>query len=267
MARDPAASIAAYKRGERPPRGVSHRFIGGNYLLTNPALPDNLVTELRAGSPTGVNHLFRRDEYAKELGTTHQQVLGLLKSAADLKVDVLPNAPDRLGVAVVVHNTGAGHALPTGPLDQRHMWLEVQVTDAQGRTLLHSGRFDDKTGQVAQDAVMWVKHMDNDAGQRDLRHTLFDVERLGYPRKPIPAGSSQRVDYTVKLPKAARGPFQVKAQLHYRIAFQEILDNIKEEDMGDYSHIIIPPVTIAQASAVSSAIVPQAMAIASKERP
>lgn len=249
MARDPAAAIAAYKRGERPPRGVSHRFIGGNYLLTNPNLPGNLVTELRAGSPGGLNSLFRRDEYAKELDTTNQQVLGLLQSAADLKVEVQPGAPDQLGVAVVVHNTGAGHALPTGPLDQRHMWLELEVTDASGKTLLHSGAFDSKTGQVAKDAVMWVKHMDDHEGKRDLRHTLFDVEHLSYPRKPIPAGGSQRVDYTVKLPKAARSPFQVKARLHYRIAFQEILDNIKEEDMGDYTHIVIPPVTIAQASA------------------
>lgn len=249
MARDPAATIAAYKRGERPPRGVSHRFIGGNYLLTNPDLPDNLVTELRAGSPTGLNHLFRRDEYAKELGKTNQQVLGLLKSAADLKVELQPGAPDRLGVAVVVHNSGAGHALPTGPLDQRHMWLEVVVKDAQGKTLLHSGAFDGKTGQVAKDAVIWFKRMDDHAGQRDLRHTLFDVERLSHPRKPIPAGGSQRVDYTVTLPKGAQGPFQAQATLHYRIAFQEILDNIKEEDMGDYTHIVIPPVTIAQASA------------------
>lgn len=253
MARDPAAFIAALKRGEKPPRGVSHRFIGGNYLLTNPDLPNGLVRELRAGSPTGINRLFTHADYARELGATNKQVLGLLKAAADLKVAVKPGKSGELVVGVLVSNTGAGHALPTGPLDQRHMWLEVEVRDAAGRTVFHSGAFDAKTGRVDPSAAMWVKRMEDREGKLDLRHTLFDVERLAYPRKPIPAGESQRVDYAVRLPAGAAGPFHVKARLWYRIAFQEILDNIKEEEMGDLSGVVIPPVVLTEAEKVLDA--------------
>lgn len=249
MASDPAATIAALQRHETPPRGVSHRLVGGNYLLTNPQLPDRLVSTLRGGAPAGQNRLFSAQDYRQELGTTNQQVLGLLQSAAQLDVRLHPTSPHRLQLEVVVRNTGAGHALPTGPLDQRHMWLEVEVTDARGTSLLHSGAFNAKTGQVDADAVMWVKRMVNDAGQLDLQHTLFDVAELHYPRKPIPAGGQQTVHYTVPLKTGARGPFQARVTLHYRLAFQEILNTLYEEDMGDLRHIIIPPVTMARATA------------------
>ncbi|HLA31616.1 MAG TPA: multiheme c-type cytochrome [Pseudomonas sp.] len=253
MARDPAAFIAALKKGEKPPRGVSHRFIGGNYLLTNPDLPNGLLTTLRSGAPTGINRIFKRDEYTQEMGTTNRQVTDLLKSAADLKVELAPGEPGKLGIGVRVSNTGAGHALPTGPLDQRHMWLEVTVTDAKGKTLLHSGAFDGKTGHIAADAVMWVKHMEDGQGKLDLRHTLFDVERLSYPRKPIPAGASQKVDYAVPLPERAAGPLRIQAKLWYRIAFQEILDNVKEEEMGDLSGVIIAPLLIGESEITAPA--------------
>lgn len=247
MARDPGAFITALKRGEKPPRGVSHRLVGGNYLLTNPHLPNDLVTTLRGGPPTGINRFFNRAEYKRELGSTHKQVEGLLKAAADLQVEIRPGKEDKLEVGVLVSNTGAGHALPTGPLDQRHMWLEVKVLDAAGKAVFHSGAFDARTGRIDPGAAMWVKRMEDKGGKLDLRHTLFDVEKLYYPRKPIPAGKTQRVDYTVRPPAGAAGPYRVEARLWYRIAFEEILENIKEEEMGDFSGIVIPPLMLAEA--------------------
>lgn len=253
MAQDPAKAIAAIQKGERPAHQVSHRLIGGNYLLTNPDLPDDLVTTLRGGSPGGRNQVFSADEYARELKTTNQRVLGLLQSAAELQAQVHQDTPSKLAVKVVVRNVGAGHALPTGPLDQRHMWLEVVVRDAAGKTLLHSGAFDRASGKIAADAVMWRKEMRDAQGQLDLRHTLFDVAELRYPRPPIPAGASQDIAYTVAIPRGAKAPFQVEATLHYRLAFEALLENAKEVNVGDFSHVVIPPVTMATAQASTPA--------------
>ncbi len=238
MAADPAAAIAALKRGEKKPRGVSHRIAGNNYLLANPDLPGKLMTTLRGGAPSGLNKLFKRDEYEAEQRKTSEQVAGLLRQAADLRLQ----ADDPAKLTVTVTNSGAGHALPTGPLDQRHLWLEVKVSDAAGKTHFHSGAFDAQSGRTDPDAVRWVKEITGPDGKLMLTHLLFDAERLRYPRKPIPAGASERIDYP--LPALPAGRYQVEVKLWYRLAFQEILDNFASQT-GSKPDVIIPPLAIA----------------------
>lgn len=252
MAADPAATVAALKRGEKKPRGVSHRIVGNNYLLANPDLPGKLMTTLRAGSPTGMNKIFRRQEYENEQRTTNAQVIGLLRQAADLSLqtnaagDAADNAANNAPqLSVTVTNSGAGHALPTGALDQRHMWLEVKVRAADGKVHFHSGAFDAAQGRTDPAAVSWVKEITDVHGKLDLRHQLFDADRLYYPRKPIPAGVGDRVDYA--LPALPPGRYQVEATLWYRLAFQEILDNFAGQT-GSKPDVIIPPLDIATAT-------------------
>lgn len=244
MARDPAATVAALKRGEQRPRGVSHRLSGNNYLLSNPDLPGNLMTTLRGGAPTGLNRMFTREEYADEQRRTHRQIVALLKEAADLRLDNGVDRDNRPQLSVTVTNVGAGHALPTGPLDQRYMWLEVEIADEQGRKVFHSGAFDGQKGEEDPQSVRWVKEMYDDKGQRDLRHVLFDTERLHYPRKPIPAGASERIDYA--LPALPAGRYSVRTRLWYRLAFQGILKNFESQGPGKVD-AIIPPLAIAEA--------------------
>lgn len=242
MARDPAATVAALKRGEKPPAGVSHRMPGNNYLLADPELPGNLGRTLRGGPPGGLHRLFGPEEYKSEQQETRDQVLGLLRAAAELAVDSrIEGEQVRLGVTV--SNRGAGHRLPTGPLDQRHMWLEVRVSNPAGQTVFHSGAFDGKTGQEDPQAAVWVKHAIDAQGRRDLRHMLFDTERLVYPRKPILPGASDRAEYRLALP--ATGAYQVEVKLWYRIAFQEILENFERQKLGKLD-VVIPPVLMAE---------------------
>jgi hypothetical protein len=243
MARDPAATVAALKRGEKPPRGVSHRIAGNNYLLADPDLPGNLMTTLRNGLPGGVNRIFQRDEYVAEQRRTRDQITALLKEAAEIQVENAVDRSNRASLAVTVANRGAGHALPTGPLDQRYMWLEVEVTDGDGRPVFHSGAFDATKGEEDPNAVRWVKVMIDGEGQRDLRHLLFDTDRLYYPRKPIPAGASERIDYA--LPALPPGQYAVRVRLWYRLAFQGILKNFESQGPGKVD-VIIPPLSIAE---------------------
>lgn len=243
MARDPAATVAALKRGEKPPRGVSHRLAGNNYLLSNPDLPGRLMSTLRGGAPTGLNRMYTRDEYDAEQRRTRDQIVALLKEAAEIEVENGIDHSDRPTLVVTVANRGAGHALPTGPLDQRYMWLEVEVTDAAGRPVFHSGAFDAKKGEEDPNAVRWVKVLFDADGKRDRRHVLFDTDRLYYPRKPIPAGASERIDYA--LPALPPGQYAVRVRLWYRLAFQDILKNFESQGEGKVD-AIIPPLSIAE---------------------
>ena len=245
MARDPAATVAALKRGEKAPRGVSHRIAGNNYLLANPDLPGNLMGTLRGGAPTGVNKMYSREEYETEQRRTHQQIVALLREAAEIQLENSVDRSNKPTLAVTVANRGAGHALPTGPLDQRYMWLEVEVSDSNGRTVFHSGAFDGKKGEEDPNSVRWVKLLKDENGKDDRRHVLFDTEHLYYPRKPIPAGASERVDYA--LPALPPGQYAVRVRLWYRLAFQDILKNFESQGRGKVE-VVIPPLTMAETS-------------------
>lgn len=245
MANDPAGAIDALAKGQKPPGGVSHRLVGANHLLTMADLP--LLDTLRGGAPPGINRLFDQQQWRLALNETSEQSLALLRAAAELKLRWIdgPSGADRLRVTVT--NKGAGHALPTGPLDQRHMWLEVKVMDASGHALLHSGRFDADKGRLDPDAVTWVKEMRDAKGRLDRHHLLFDVTNLHHPRKPIEAGQSQDIDYPVTLPGPTAGPLVVEVKLWYRLGFQEILENLEEAGMPAV-RAVIPPVLMTQAT-------------------
>lgn len=248
MSADPAGFVAALKRGERPKKTVSHRIPGNNYLLSHTGLPAGLLTALRGGSPPGLNRLYDRVTFNKELGKTHEAVAALLQEAAELKAEIVSGADDgALHLAVFVTNAGAGHALPTGPLDQRYMWLEVLARDAAGKTVFHQGAFDGEKGVEDPEAVRWMKEALDAEGKVDLRHLLFDSITLRYTRKPISPGTTDRIDYRIPLPEGAQGPLTVEVRLWYRLAVQEILQNIESQGFGKVE-AIIPPLLMEETS-------------------
>lgn len=139
---------------------------------------------------------------------------------------------------MAVKNVGAGHNLPTGVSDQKHIWLEVKVLDSGGETVYHSGAFDADNGRIAPDAVVWAERFWDDKGNRIMDHLTFNTARIDFTRPLIPPRGEDVVDYEVSLPVNAKGPFRVQARLWYRVAFQ-ILPGILDELLmlagaGDY---------------------------------
>lgn len=237
---NPAQFVAQINEtGEIPPREVSHRFVGANYLLTDANLPANLVTFLRGGHPPGP---ISTAEWQADLLVQQELIVDLLQAAATLEVAVPETmAPgEAAAINVTIHNIGAGHALPTGPLDQRHMWLEVQVHDAAGTLIYHNGWFDAQTGQIDPEATLYIKMLEDAAGRRITEHILFDVQELWYTRDPIPAGGSDTIPYTFAIPDTAQGPLTVEVTLWYRLALQEIATYSLGLDL------IVPPVMMAE---------------------
>jgi len=130
--------------------------------------------------------------------------------------------------------------LSTGPLDQRHMWLEIQVRDAAGTSIYHNGWFDAQTGQIDPKTALYVKILEDAAGRRITEHILFDVQELCYTRAPIPAGGSDTISYASEIPAMAQGPLTVEVKLWYWLVLQEIITLSLGLDL------IVPPVIMAQ---------------------
>ena len=253
MHSDPAEYVAALKRGERPEYVVSHRFVGNNYVLTAAELLGEKVVELRGGWVPGRNVFMSGGEWLEDLQTQHLKIIALLQAAADMRIET--KAPDGNGVKldVVVTNSGAGHYLPTGPLDQRHMWIEVKATDASDKVVYHNGWFDGKTGEIDPGAVIYIKKITNDDGTANTRHILFDAHKTWYTRSPIRPKESDRVPYQFELPPDVRGPIKVEATLWYRLALQDVLKNTTDFQVPaltfDIESVIIPPIPMVEAAA------------------
>ncbi len=242
---NPAEYVEALKRGETPKREVSHRFVGNNYLLTAADLPNNLVVDLRGGWFRGKNVFMTGEEWLTDLKKQQGLILDLLKSAADLEVK--PSsfvAGSTATLAVNITNSGAGHYLPTGALDQRHMWIEVKATDADGKKIYHSGWFDEEEGYHDPESVTYMKMLYDDKGEVIDRHILFDVDRMAYSRDPIRPLETDRLNYQFELPEQVSGPVKVEVRLWYRLATQSILKNIEKQIVPaiDLEGVIIPPV-------------------------
>ncbi len=239
---NPAGYIAELKRtGQKPERVVSHRFVGINYLLTEPDLPGNLIAFLRGGYPPGN---IPTDEWKADLKVQQKLIIDLLQQAADLEIEAPSSAApgQELLLKLIIANSGAGHDLPTGPRDQRHMWLELKVTAAGGQVIYHSGWFNDNTGEVDPAAVIYLKLLKDQNGELITRHILFDAASIEYTRKPIPAKGRDAVPYGFTLPANVQGPLKVEAKLWYKLALQEIVKyNVKLD-------VIVPPVLLAETS-------------------
>ncbi len=249
---DPGEYVAALKRGEKPKRVVSHRFVGNNYVLTMAEQLGNKIAELRGGWVPGTNKFISKEEWLEDLKKQHGLIIKLLKSAADIRIKPKSANNDEAKIEVVVTNSGAGHYLPTGPLDQRHMWIEVIVKDAQGKMIYNNGWFDEKKGVIDPKAALYIKHLYQDDGKIDPRHILFDIKSVDYARHPIRPKESDFVPYTIPLPKGVKGPLKVEAKLWYRLALQDLLENTAEyQDPAlsfDILKFIVPRVLMVETS-------------------
>ncbi len=234
---DPVGFIEHLKQGNlKRPEKYSHAFAGANYLLTETDLGSNIFF-LRGGVLPGLTGERYVQILEKQKKLTHE----FLRTAAEVEVRRIDLDPGNKGtVQIAVKNVGAGHNLPTGVGDQKHMWLEVTVEDADGDTLFHSGAFDDGKGQIAPGSVIWAERFFDKEGRRIMDHLSFNTAKVDFTRPFIPARGEDVIDYPINLPADAQGPFKVKAKLWYRVAFQEFVVQILK------TTLTIPPFLLAE---------------------
>jgi len=239
MAADPAAQVLALRRGDlTPPARLSHRFIGANHVMADTRLGAAL-TVLRGGLLPGTDAAAT----GATLAVQGRQTADFLRTAAGLELRALRPTADGLHLEIAVRNLGAGHNLPTGVNDQKHIWLEVVVADAGGAVLFRSGGAAERLGVEDAEAVAWVEHFLDGAGERITNHLTFATAAVVWMRDPIPPRGEDVVAYEVPLAAGAARPLRLTARLYYRIALPDLVFANLRRDLP------VAPFTLAELAA------------------
>jgi len=238
MAPDPASYVRQIRDGDiRKPERYAHNFVGANYLMFDTSLGSNL-TWLRGGILPGLT----KEQNTRLIEKQGTATSALLRAAAGLALKGSHITDNRLVFDIAVQNLGAGHNLPTGVIDQKYMWLEIVVSDANGSVIYHSGSFDTERGQTDPDAVIWREDFRDSAGNRIPDHLTFITAEITHLRKGVPPKGEDIVTYDVALSGDNTGPYQITARLWYRVATQEFIFNTLKTDL------IVPPFELVSAT-------------------
>jgi hypothetical protein len=117
-------------------------------------------------------------------------------------------------INVIVSNNGVGHNFPGGTTDINEAWIEFLVTDAEGRSVYHSGSVDD-TLTVDPSAHFYKATAIDRNGKHVWRHDLFNMVGESFKRI-VKAGESDIVRYQFPIPNWVKPPLTVTATLLYR---------------------------------------------------
>jgi hypothetical protein len=125
-------------------------------------------------------------------------------------------------VRVVLTNNKAGHGFATGPLDLIRAWVAVEVRDAKGRVIYHSGQLTAQNHVEPGTLVLRAIGV-NPEGKPVVRHHLWHYVGT-ISRRAIFPGYSDMYEYKFTVPAHVQGPLQVAAQLRYRKANQYFMN-------------------------------------------
>lgn len=149
--------------------------------------------------------------------------INLLKRAAKLTVSEKLSSDGSKQLVVQVANVGAGHKLPTGVSDFRQLWLDVSVTDADGKDVLTSGKLD-KGGHLDPKARIFRKVF-GDASGHMVGLDFWEYRKLLEDTR-IPPGGQRDEIFT--LPKDAKYPLDVNVKLMFRTFPQAVTDEVRK---------------------------------------
>ncbi|MEM8703563.1 MAG: multiheme c-type cytochrome, partial [Pseudomonadota bacterium] len=152
-----------------------------------------------------------------------QMTIDHLKSAAHVETSYKPKSDGSGDVVVRVSNVGAGHNLPTGVSDFRQLWLDVSVTDADGKEVVSSGKLD-KDGNLDLKARMFA-NVFGDANAHQLGLDFWDYRQMLEDTR-IPPGGHR--DEAFAVPSTAKQPLKVEAKLMFRTFPQKITDEVRK---------------------------------------
>ena len=180
----------------------THGFIGGNAVIVKALGKDKV-------------------ENAEDLGRdkNYGEAVKRLKSAASLHAFVAKKGDPLHELTVKVTNERAGHHLPTSLTEVRQIWLEVVVTDDQGREVFRNGTLD-ANNEVPKDAVVFNAH----AADKNGQYTQLPWEIARFTDvNTIPPKGYKYARYYFNTPADAKS-LKVATKLHYRSFAQQLAD-------------------------------------------
>lgn len=192
----------------------THYFVGGNTMV-----PSMLGSEKHA-------------RLAREM----------LQSAARMEIISVRNVrPGATATVVIrVHNSGAGHKLPTGFPEGREMWVDFSVLDGKGKELFRLGRIDGE-GRLEEGTRNFKVVLGDDAGN------IIDVEvwkasRILHDNRILPRGYAD-VRFDFPIPSDIEGRLTIKADLCYHSFSQAFVDHLLGKDAPKVPTVIMTSLT------------------------
>ncbi len=142
-----------------------------------------------------------------------------LKNAAVLKID--DSLIKEKKIIFEVHNTGAGHYIPTGLTNVREMWLEIVVKDDKGKTVFTTG-IPDTNNYLPKNTFIFNTVFGDGKGKPVLN--IARAREILSDRRIPPL---QYLKETISIPKLKNsGIVSVTCRLLYRSVPQKILDDL-----------------------------------------
>jgi tetratricopeptide (TPR) repeat protein len=216
---------------------LSHSFAAANTAMPMLAdLPDaeRTVAECEASLAKSM----RVDILGVRSGGTVDGPLVVSPTQSD---SLRPASPHVL--EIVVRNLAVGHAFTEGTADSNEVWLEVAISDANGRVLAQSGKLS-AGGEVNPWSKFFNSFVIDRDGQRIERRNVQDIFVTMYSNQ-VPAGAADVTHYSFDTP-ATEGPIAVRASLKYRkfdaTYWREVYGADRRNDL--------PVTTVAQAERV-----------------
>jgi hypothetical protein len=255
---DPAAGDEAdFNRTANDGKHRSHRFLGANQYIP-------LLHKLEGAEEhvAMIEDWLRGDFEIPEIADRWREGPAV---PIELELPASVSPGDEVPIRVHVANNKVGHDFPTGPLDIIQAWVEVNVTDADGTTIFHTGTVDERNF-VEPGSYMFKAEPVDRYGNLIDRHNLWEMVGVRFKRSLFPgAAEVARFSFdcpgaapapretteeahdpiTLAVPATARGPLSVEAKLHYR-KFDQFLLNFA---FGEEAGLTAPITTIAETSA------------------
>ncbi|HSQ32535.1 MAG TPA: multiheme c-type cytochrome [Gemmatimonadaceae bacterium] len=144
-------------------------------------------------------------------------------------------AGEKIDIQTVVTNNKVGHDFPTGPLDLIQSWVEVEVTDQNGKVVYQSGQRDTSNFITPGSFIFKAEPVDQYGNLID-RHNLWEMVGVRYRRSVFP-GFSDRAAFSFTAPAATE--LHVTARLLYRKLDQFLINFLFGENSG-----ITAPITV-----------------------
>ncbi|MGC8550919.1 MAG: hypothetical protein ACP5M4_14615 [Acidobacteriaceae bacterium] len=132
------------------------------------------------------------------------------------------NPGEKIELRAVVTNNKAGHDFATGPLDLIRAWVELEVRDAHGNVVFHSGELTPEN-HIEKGTIVIRSIGVNVDGKQIRRHHLWNYAGTMFKRS-IPPGDSDMFNYEFTVPKNVDSPLHVTAVLRYRKANQYFIN-------------------------------------------
>jgi hypothetical protein len=262
--RDPAAGDEAdFNRSRGDGKHRSHRFLGANQYI-----PKAMGLEGADEHVALIERWLRGEHDIPELA-------GRWRDGPAVPIEI--EAPERvaeggvLDLKVHIINNKVGHDFPTGPLDIIQAWVELEVLDANGTRVYHSGAMDEEHFIETGSFMFKAEPVDRYGNLID-RHNLWEMVGVRFKRSLFP-GSEEVASYNpvctgtapeggeaasldeeaqVPLPTELVGPLTVRAKLNYRKFDQYLLNFAFGADSGATA-----PVTVMSTDEVTVQLLPR----------